>query len=81
VSLRLVNKLIKVTTSLAQIGLLATNEAALALVRRFSAFVELMLYTPKLEAHCYSNPRRQLLSTISDRERLEPTVFIMINSS
>jgi hypothetical protein len=59
---------LKVTASSSELGLLATNKAALALIRRSSASVTVLMFKPFWETNYYSSPRRAIQSKIYARK-------------
>jgi hypothetical protein len=61
------NNFITFSAHSTQIGLLATNQAALALVKRSSASVKLMVYEERWEDNNYYGPRNRIQGTIADR--------------
>jgi hypothetical protein len=63
------NRFIQFSAHSTQIGLLATNQAALALVQKASASVELMVYEERWEDVNFYNPRRSIQGTNADRSK------------
>jgi hypothetical protein len=60
------NELIKLTATSRELGLLATNRAAIAVVKNSSSAVDLMLYKECWEDKYFYNPRKELLQKLQN---------------
>jgi hypothetical protein len=62
------NKFLRISASSTEIGVLAGNSAAIALVRNSTASIELMLYQQSWANYNFYGPRQELLRIIEFRE-------------
>jgi hypothetical protein len=67
-SLPSANKFVTITAQTKRVGILATNQATLAMLQQSSQSVEIMVYEECWEDNNYYNPRRDILGIIKDRE-------------
>jgi hypothetical protein len=63
------NEFVTLSATSTELGVLATSEAALALVRRSTASVNLMLYKEIWEDNNFYGPRRRIQAIIAERNR------------